>query len=148
MKINQSKDIHEVSSTICIGCEKRDDRIQSLLNNLNKLKRAHEQKIKLIRYWKSLAMYYKCGSKPPLVVKVDKFHHAATKKRSKPVQIPTESTVISTKLNKNKEQPIDVVIASEPATTLELNDVEEIDIKVNETSIQMQDPILKRNLFF
>lgn len=183
-EITENERINRVESGNCNGCNQRDIRIQNLLVNLNKLKKANEQKIKQIRYWKSLAIYHKRGKNEPVVVRINK---SKVRTRVKPVKITTKlnkakrkfvenvnvidgvrlvpkkrikPVEISTELIKVEGQPTDYMDIDEPNTSVEptitimetvvddkVND-EEVDIKLNEPSVEIVDRLLKRNLSF
>ncbi|XP_055305238.1 zinc finger protein 82 homolog isoform X2 [Sitodiplosis mosellana] len=129
--------IDNVDSVECNGCYRRNDKIQCLLANIEKLKKSQEQKRKLICYWKSLAVYYKRGNREPIVVRVnklkEKFKITQTKprKRVKPVSISNK--ILATELIKVEGKPTgpkddETNTLFEPeTTTIELNEDEKVE---------------------
>lgn len=152
--------IDNVGLAQCNGCHKRDSKIQSLLANIERLKKSQEQKRKLICYWKSLAVFNtKRGRKETVVVKIDQLRQKSKrnppKKRIKSIETAPE---ISTKSIKVEGRPIKAMdvkelnTSIEPETVLiEMAEGEKIkraDMSVKKSSEELQNCLLKRKLRF
>lgn len=128
----QNNRIFEVDTETCTGCHKRDAKIKTLLVNLDKFKKAYEQKIKLIRYWRSLAVYYKRGNIKPVMVRVNKPKRQVQK-------VPTtwiKSPIIPTELIKVEGKPHEDMDIDEASTVTEAETPRVEATKIERTTVE------------